>query len=458
MGLTGGLFGCERSVERAADGRVVVHYWEKWTGFERDAMQAVVDDFNASQDEVLVKMLPVSSIEQKFMLAVAGGNPPDVVGITSQTLPVFAERGAFEPLDQRLERTGISRSDYLPVYWDMCAHRGFMWALPSVPVTVALHYNRALFEAAGLDPDRPPRTLDELDAMAEQLTVVRVERGGEAVELRYPELTAAERASRDFSLVQLGYTPAVPGWWDAMWGVWFGAELIRDEDTVTATSPENIAAFRWYAGYAEKYGSQNLQKFAQSFGNFSSPQSPFLSEKVAMVLQGVWMHSFIEKYQPTLRWSASAFPSADPGLVDITLADADLLAVPRGAEHPEAAFRFIRYVNTRAPAEKLAMGQRKFTALREVSDDFYARHPHPFIELFVRLARSPNAVAIPKTSVWQAYQSELRVAVNRIYTGTSSVEAALLAAERRAQTLLDRDLERWRRVREQRLDAWESRL
>ena len=44
------LCSCNRKADaRTEDGRVVVSYWEKWTGFEDDAMQAVVDDFNANR-------------------------------------------------------------------------------------------------------------------------------------------------------------------------------------------------------------------------------------------------------------------------------------------------------------------------------------------------------------------------------------------------------------------------
>ena len=52
------------------------------------AMQAVVDDFNASQDRIFIKMLTVSQIEQKLLLATAGGNPPDLcAGPTSLPSP-----------------------------------------------------------------------------------------------------------------------------------------------------------------------------------------------------------------------------------------------------------------------------------------------------------------------------------------------------------------------------------
>src|ERR1017187_9155223 len=52
------LCGCGRSIEeKTADGRIILQYWEKWTGFEDDAMQAVVDDYNRSQNRVFVNKL-----------------------------------------------------------------------------------------------------------------------------------------------------------------------------------------------------------------------------------------------------------------------------------------------------------------------------------------------------------------------------------------------------------------
>ena len=51
------------SPAHAGDGeRVRVVYWEKWTGFEKDAMRAVVDDFNHAQDRVFVEYVSVSDI------------------------------------------------------------------------------------------------------------------------------------------------------------------------------------------------------------------------------------------------------------------------------------------------------------------------------------------------------------------------------------------------------------
>ncbi|NIR02909.1 MAG: hypothetical protein GTN78_22355, partial [Gemmatimonadales bacterium] len=64
----------------------------KWTGFEGEAMRAVVDEFNRSQDRVHVDLLTISQIDRKLLLATAGAVPPDVVGLWSANLAAFADK------------------------------------------------------------------------------------------------------------------------------------------------------------------------------------------------------------------------------------------------------------------------------------------------------------------------------------------------------------------------------
>lgn len=448
--------GCARPAsDRTDDGRVIVTYWEKWTGFEADAMQAVVNDFNASQDRIFVQMLSVSQIDQKMLLATAGGNPPDVAGLWPPQVNVYSEKNALTPLNRMIEEAGIRAEDYLPVYWEMCSHRGYQWALPSTPASLALHWNRALFREAGLDPDRPPRSIAELDAMAEKLTVVRVMRGGESVKIRFTELTDDERRNHAFTIVQMGFLPSDPGWWSTMWGYWFGASLLQDEKTVSCLTPENLEAFRWYRSYPEKYGLDNIRRLGSTFGNFASPQNPFLSGTLAMTLQGVWLYNFIDRFAPTLDWAAAPFPSVDPERwPNVTLAEGDVLVIPRGARHVAEAFEFIRYVNTQPVMEKLCMGHRKFSPLTQVSEAFLRDHPNRYVKVFADLAAGPNARTPPHTTVWAEYATELGVAADRIFTGVAEPEDALGQAQQRAQWKLDRVNRRWSQVGEARARQW----
>ncbi len=452
------MAGCTRGPnDNGPDGRVVVSYWEKWTGFEGEAMDAVVADFNASQTNIFVERLAVSDISRKMMLSTAGGNPPDIAGLWSQNINVYAEKNALTPLDAFFREAGITGEEYYPVIWDLCHHRGHAWSLPSTPATLGLHWNKRLFREAGLDPDKPPTSIEELDRFAERLTIVEVTRGGQPARVRFSELTTGERAAHKFKLIQLGYTPTEPGWYNSMWSYWFGGQLWDGDRKITAVTPENIETVKWFKSYADKYGLKNLQSFGSSFGNFSSPQNAFLAEKIAMVLQGVWMYNFINKYAPSLEWAAAPFPSVDPvRLPGVTLVECDMLVIPKGAKHAREAFEFIRYANTQPAVEKLCLGQRKFSPRRQASENFIRQHPNPYIKVFMDLADSPNARPAPKLTVWNEYDEELRFAYDRAFLGLAEPEAALAEAQKRVQWKYDRVMRRWDLVKEERMKAWDQ--
>jgi ABC-type glycerol-3-phosphate transport system substrate-binding protein len=446
-----------REVKDAYRNRIVIEYWEKWTGAEYDSMKVIVDEFNDSQNKIYVKMLAISSIEQKLMLATAGGNPPDVAGIWSHSVNTFAPKGALTPLNKYLKNAGISKDKYIPVFWDLCSMYDFIWGLPSTPATLALHWNKKLFSEAGLDPECPPKNLAELDKFAEALTLVKIKRGDDPKLLRYSELTESEKKAKDFKIVKLGYTPSIPGWFNEMWPFWFGGRLWNGTSEITADKPANLAAAKWYKSFSQKYGLRNLQEFGSSFGNFASPQDPFLSGKVSMVLQGVWLHNFISKYAPQLEWGAAAFPSISARkLPDVTIAECDILVIPKGAKHPAEAFEFIKFVSTQKNMEKLALGQRKFSPLAKVSADFIKKHPNPYIKVFIDLAKSPNARYVPRMPVWNEYKNESIVAYDQIFTGLMEPEQALGELQKRSQWKLDRVLKRWNKIKKKRFKEWSN--
>ena len=62
-------------------GRVEVTLWDKYTDFEAMGLQKVVDAFNASQNRIHVTFLTVSDVKTKILMAVSGGNPPDIAGL-----------------------------------------------------------------------------------------------------------------------------------------------------------------------------------------------------------------------------------------------------------------------------------------------------------------------------------------------------------------------------------------
>src|SRR5207302_1995060 len=76
--------------------KVTISYWEKWTGFESEAMRGTIDLFNRKQFKnaqgqlIFCKYLSVTEVDRKALLSISGGHPPDLCGFWSFNMPVFA--------------------------------------------------------------------------------------------------------------------------------------------------------------------------------------------------------------------------------------------------------------------------------------------------------------------------------------------------------------------------------
>jgi multiple sugar transport system substrate-binding protein len=393
-----------------AGGRIHIKYWDKWGAEEKAAMQAVVDDFNASQDRIFVEFMSISDIVQKTLLATAGGIPPDLSGVWAANLVELADKNALVPLDDLARGTNVNRERYLPVYFDMGVYKNRLWGVPSTPATTGLYWNKRLFRAAGLDPDRAPRTIAELDEYAQKLTHVQNGR-----------------------ITQIGFMPAEPRWWPFFWVNFFDGQLWDGGANITLDAPGNVKAFEWIQSYPKRYGVAALQDLSSGFGDFASPQDPFMSGKLAMIFQGVWLANYIHQLAPDLEFGAAPFPVLREGDQPVTYVDSDMLVIPRGSPHVKEAFEFISYVSRQSSMEKLNLGQQKNSPLREVSDAFFTNHKHPYIHLFQDLALSPRGIGQPKMSLWWEYRREIETVFQRVWLMQATPEEALRHAKDRMQ-------------------------
>jgi len=441
-----------RGQSATPEGRVRIQYWEKWTGNEADQMRQIVNDFNktvGADKGIFVEYISMSSVNQKTLVATAAGVPPDVAGVWESQVQQFAAMDALYPLDEMANGRGLTRDYYKPVYYEGCRYDNTLWALPSTPAASALHWNKRLFaekarelRAAGLDPDRPPQTLDELDRYAAILDTF--------------EDTGGKRRVKS-----AGYIPLEPGWFIAHTPYWFGGS-VYDPDTgrLKFTDPKIIAAFDWVRSYSEKLGRDSMTEFRSGLGGFNSTQNPFLTGDVAMVLQGPWMANYIENLKPSMNrykmskeeekklpreerkqnyeWGAAPFPSAVPGLENVAYAGMDVLMIPRGSKHPNEAFEFIAYVQRQDVMERINSMHCKNSPLTNVSESFLDNHPNPYIDVFDKLASSPNARGVPQTPVWPEINDELSNASQRVYLLEAPTQQIMAEAEKRAQEKLDR--------------------
>jgi multiple sugar transport system substrate-binding protein len=420
-------------------GSVVVEYWEKWVGPEAEQMRQIVGDFNNTvgrQKGIYVRYFSMTDVDQKTLVAMSAGVPPDVAGMWDQQVALFASLGAVQPLDDLAAAHGITADTYLPVFWNSCHYNGRLYGLVSTAGTVALIYNKELFRAAGLDPSHPPRTLDELDRDAAILD------------------TTDPQGQIDHA----GYVP-LQSWYIPLISYWFGGNIF-DAATgkFTIDSPETIRAYQWIQSYSNRLGRRSLMDFQNSLGNFDSPQNPFLVGKLAMQQQGAWMANYINHLKPSLSevvvpksqehalanrtdnyaWAVAPFPSAVPGLENVSYNSFDVLMIPRGARHPKEAFEFMAYINRQDVCEKLNMLHSKNSQLRRVSRQFLENHPNPYIAVYQTLAASPNAHGVPSVPIWPEVFKELIDAAQSVALEGADPATVLHAAQQRMQERYDR--------------------
>jgi multiple sugar transport system substrate-binding protein len=218
--------------------------------------------------------------------------------------------------------------------------------------------------------------------------------------------------------------------------------------TITADTPENRRALQWFADFSAKYGVDNLTAFRGGLGNFSSPQNPFISGKVSMEIQGVWMNSFIRTFNPKLDWGVAPFPAWSDKVRDVNLIESDVLVVPSGSPHPEEALDFIAYAVSPEGQELLHTKQMKFPMLKpdRVSKAFWAEHRNPYIRTYQKLAESPMAFTLPRMGLGQEYFDEATVVFDQVWLHQKTPAEALGDLQKRMDRSWEREVRRLRRL------------
>ncbi|MDX1418450.1 MAG: ABC transporter substrate-binding protein [Rubricoccaceae bacterium] len=396
------------------DGRTHIRYW--YIVGAEDDVPYHARRFNEVQDAIVVHATPIpwTEHERKILTAVLSGDPPDVV---SQFIPVvkWASRLALTPLDGFLAASGLDTTAFYPALWREMTWQGQTFALPVNSTSYALFYNKRLFRAAGLDPEDPPETWDELEAAAERLT---------------------DRDARG-RIVQAGFVPDYGNLPTTQLMAWQQgvAYLSPDGATVHLDTPEVRQAMGWLADYYAAYGVDDLKTFTAGLG--TAEQHGFLSGKLGMAVLDLSFLDQLATYAPDLDYGVAPIPTF-PGRPSASSAGSWWLAIPRGARHPEAAWAFLRFATARETqlAEAEASSEALVPANRLAAED-PAFLSTPALRVFadqMAVAHSPTVVPLAHDVFWREFFG----AQERVLFGLQTPAEALAQAEAVVQDALDR--------------------
>jgi len=106
----------------------------------------------------------------KIQAGVQAKQPPDVAVMMSTELFSMLDMNAIIPLDDFIAKdTDINMADFYPAFVEDTQTEDKTYSIPFQRSTIVMYYNKEMFKAAGLDPEKPPATWDELVSYAKQL-------------------------------------------------------------------------------------------------------------------------------------------------------------------------------------------------------------------------------------------------------------------------------------------------
>ncbi|RRR98264.1 ABC transporter substrate-binding protein [Glycomyces terrestris] len=248
-------------------GPVELTFWHGYTEADGDVLQGIVDDFNAAHDdvEITTELKTWASIDDTLLTALSAGEGPDIVAMPAERLPVYASRGAFAELDDFYADEASNTANLNPGAVEMVEVEGAKYGVPTGFVPLAVYYNQALFDAAGVTAF--PQTWDEWVAVSRQLTV---DEDGDGT----PE---------QYGVVLPDHATVANGLWPSLFAAGGGA--VVDGGTAVIDSPENAATLEYWtqAIAADRISPTGVDGIGAD--------ELFSGGKAAMTVGGPWMAS-----------------------------------------------------------------------------------------------------------------------------------------------------------------------
>jgi len=253
--------------------------------------------------------------------ALQGSDPPDLILLsTNSPVAFYASSGLLLDLSSNLDPEA-----FFPALVDTCSFNDQLFCMPWGADFQVLLWNKQLFTAAGLDPDTPPASLEQLTDMADRLT----------------------RFGLEGQLEQLGFLPVLSINQSVLFARMFGGYWVDDTARqITANSPKVIEALSWEQQFYFKYNYENLSTLFPYAVSLESSEHPFYSEKLAMVVAD-WDQArpdFIAAHNTSLEFGVSPIPGTGTITSDKTplLLDGAVVILPARAPHTEGAIELMQ--------------------------------------------------------------------------------------------------------------------
>jgi multiple sugar transport system substrate-binding protein len=374
-------------------------------------MQAIADAYTKLHPNVTINFVWDATLD-KALAAIAANNAPDLIQTWGpQFVGSWAYTGALEPLDGYFNQGGFDVNDILPGLMKSTVWKGKTYGLPFGTDMSMLYYNADMFKAAGLDPSKPPTTIDDLIADTEKLTVVQ-----------------------NGTIKQIGWLPDY-GWThvggDGSITIRYGAPFFHEDGSPGFDDPRWVEVFNFAKWVYDKYGDDNIKNFKAGLGGYGTAQDPICMGQLAMSYDGEWSIAGYKKNCPQvdIRVAPFPYPVAHADLKDNFEMGGTTVVMTSKAPNKAEAWKFLAFM---MKPENVAMFclsptlgniPSSLKALK-LYDQYKGNLPAEF-KSFIDLAQNAKATVITASPISDEEFTELSNTEELIYSGKVSVDQGL---------------------------------
>lgn len=325
--LTGCGGGAKPAATPAADQKITITF-TNWVGSEegtREPLKAVIAQFEKENPNIKIdaKTIPVSDTMKQLVIMASAGNAPDVAQVQGDGVITLAASNFLEPVDALIPAKYLN--DIPKGLYDSAGlYNGKHYAIPWTPNENGFWYNKKLMKAAGLDPNKPPKTMEELDKAVQQ---------------------AKAKLPKDVVMLQLDTTIRTIGLfdqWPFMLNFTQGVPPV-DGDKISVNSPGMLA----YGEWIRKQVKDGNTLPGKRYGEFRpmAAQDRLLFGFDGSYLMGIMksMNKALTDKEIFENWGVTAIPAGANGK-NYSADTNHCMVIFKNSKNKEAAAKFAEYL------------------------------------------------------------------------------------------------------------------
>ncbi|QSO51193.1 extracellular solute-binding protein [Alicyclobacillus curvatus] len=286
--MTGMLSGCGGSSNASGSSgkTVTITYWQYTYPSKVTEMKKLIQQFQKQNPNIKVveQDFPYDQYNQKVAAAMHANQGPDILNLYYGWIPQYVQQGYLQPIPSTFMSTSQINNYYIPMVKDSM-YNGKYYALPIAVRSLAIFYNKDMFQKAGISG--PPQTWNELISDAQKMTVYQ-----------------------NGKLVQEGFGPDVSGqgyhlFQEILLRQWGGKPFSADNKKVTWDTPAGLQAFQYWMDMfkKDKIGDMNFDQGAAT---------AFQAGKAGMIVDGSFAIGTMKK-SASFNWGVAPIPTKTPG-------------------------------------------------------------------------------------------------------------------------------------------------